>query len=147
MSTTYKQIKTIQEFIGAIRLRVDVFIKEQQCAPGWEPDEEDKVSEHFIALVDRKIVGTARVRRPNPEEIKIERMAIDKGFRGKGVGDGLLRYVIKQTMRSKPKRIWMQAQTHAQAFYEKCGFHAVSKPYDLYGIEHVDMELMVLDKK
>ena len=147
MTITYKQVKTTTEFIDTIRLRVDVFIKEQQCAPGWEPDEEDKVSKHFIALVDSKIVGTARVRYPDHGEVKIERMAVDKAYRGKDIGEGLLRYVIGQAKKSKPKRTWMQAQTRAQGFYEKCGFHAVSKPYDLYGIEHVDMELMLFDKK
>lgn len=139
MTVKYKQVKTIKEFIDAVQIRVEVFIKEQQCKPGWEPDEEDKTSKHFIAKVDNKIVGTARTRQPNQGDVKIERMVIDKSYRGKGVGEGLLRYIIRHTKKSK--RIWMQAQTQAQTFYEKCDFHVVSKPYDLWGIEHVDMEL------
>ena len=37
-----------------------------------------------------------------------------------------------------PKKIWMQSQVQAQGFYEKCGFMAAFKPYDLYGIKHID---------
>lgn len=145
MNVSYKHVDSIKEFIGAIRLRIDVFIKEQHCKPGWEPDEEDKISKHYIALVGNKIVGTARVRQSKREEIKIERMVIDKKYRGKGIGEGLVRYIIIQTKKSKPKRIWIQAQVHAQTFYEKCGFCTVSKPYDLWDIQHIDMELIPLD--
>lgn len=145
MKVSYKQVDSIKEFIDAIRLRVDVFIKEQGCEPGWEPDEEDKISKHYIALVGNKIVGTARVRQSKRREVKIERMIIDKRYRGKGIGEGLVYYIVMQTKKSKPKRIWMQAQIHAQTFYEKCGFRIISKPYDLWGIQHIDMELIPLD--
>ena len=145
MNINYKQVDSIKEFIDAIRLRIDVFIKEQRCEPGWEPDEEDKTSKHYIALVGNKIVGTARVRQSKRGETKIERMVIDKRYRGKDIGEGLVRYIIIQTKKLKPKRIWMQAQVHAQTFYEKCGFRTISKPYDLWGVQHIDMELIPLD--
>ena len=55
MKVAYKEVKTINEFIDAIRIRADVFIIEQKCQPGWEPDEEDKDSKHFIAIVEKKL--------------------------------------------------------------------------------------------
>ena len=137
----YKEIEKVDEFIDAIRIRVDVFIKEQKCEPGWEPDEDDKKSRHFIAIVDNKIVATARVRETESKEYKIERMATKKKYRKKGVGKGLVDYIINDINKLNPKRIWMQSQVRAQKFYEMCGFKAVSKPYDLYGIKHIDMEL------
>ncbi len=51
-----KEIETIPELIDAIRLRVEVFIKEQGFAPGWEPDEDDKFSRQFVAVVQNKVV-------------------------------------------------------------------------------------------
>ena len=137
----YKEIEKISEFIDAIRIRVDVFIKEQKCEPGWEPDEEDKKSRHFIAILDNKIVATARVRETRKNEYKIERMATKKEYRKKGIGKGLVEYIIKNISKQKPKRIWMQSQVRAQKFYETCGFKTISKPYNLYGIKHIDMEL------
>jgi len=142
MKTVYKRVDSITEFIDAIRIRVEVFIKEQKCRSGWEPDEEDKLSDHYIAIVNNEIVATTRVREINNHEFKIERMAIKKEFRNKGIGRGLVMYILKQINKLKPRRIWIQAQLQAREFYEKCGFKAISKPYNLYdlGIPHVDME-------
>jgi len=140
MSIDYKVIETISEFIDAIRIRVDVFIKEQKCEPGWEPDEEDKNSKQYIAIVDSKIVATARMRETGVKEFKIERMATIKEFRNKGITKGLVEFIINSVKGLGPKKIWMQSQVQAQKFYERCGFEAVSKHYDLHGIPHVDME-------
>ena len=138
----YKEVEKINEFIDAIRIRVDVFIKEQKCQPGWEPDEDDKISKHFIAIVNNKIVATARVRITGNKECKIERMATEKKFRKKGIGKGLVQYIVNHIRRQNPKSIWVQSQVRAQKFYETCGFKAVSKKYDLYGIKHIDMKLV-----
>src|SRR3989338_10338853 len=136
----YKEIEKIEEFVDAIRIRVDVFIKEQKCEPGWEPDEDDKKSKHFIATVDNKIVATARVRETGNNEYKIERMATKKEYRKEGIGKGLVEHIIKNLRKLKPKRIWIQSQFQAQKFYEKCGFKIISKSYELYRIKHIDME-------
>lgn len=140
MRIKYKEIETIGEFIDAIRIRVGVFIVEQKFKPGWEPDNEDKISKQYIAVIDRVVVGTARLREILKGEQKIERMAIKKGYRNKGIGKGLVNYIILHESDQKPKIIWTQAQTRAQKFYEKCGFKTIFKPYNLYDIEHVDME-------
>src|SRR5438128_5632838 len=96
MNIKHKQIQTINEFIDAIRIRVDVFIIEQGCPPGWEPAEEDKVSQHYIALVDKEIVATVRLREYPQGVAKIETMVVKKEHRGKGIGVSLTRYVMKQ---------------------------------------------------
>lgn len=139
MKATYKEVKLISEFIDAIRIRIDVFIVEQKCKPGWEPDEEDKASRHFIAVADGKVVSTLRIEVID-DGIKIERMATKKEYRGMDISKGLVEFVLKEIKKIKPKRIWMEAQVQAQEFYEKCGFKAVSSAYDLYGIPHLKME-------
>lgn len=139
MKIIYKEVKSIKEFVDAIRIRVDVFIIEQKCQPGWEPDEEDKISRHFIAVADNKIVSTLRIREVE-DGIKIERMATDKEYRGKNISKGLIEFVLKEIKKLKPKRIWMEAQVQAKEFYEKCGFKTNSESYDLYGIPHINME-------
>ncbi len=140
MDVKYKEVKTINEFIDSIRIRVDVFVKEQGFQPGWEPDEEDKTSKHFIATCGGIIVSTARYREAAKREIKIERMATLKGYRGKNIGKGLLEFMLRDIKRLKPKRVWVRSQVQAQPFYEKCGFVAVSKPFDKYGVLHIDMD-------
>lgn len=141
MKIAYKKISSLSEFIEAIRIRVDVFIIEQKCRPGWEPDNEDKVADHYVAILNDEIVATARVREINKKEYKIERMAVKKVFRNKGIGKGLVNYVVNEIVKNNHGKIWLQAQVQAQQFYEKCGFRAISEKYDLYNlnIPHVDM--------
>ena len=142
MKIKYKEVETINEFIDSIRLRVDVFIKEQGFQPGWEPDEDDKLSKHFIGIVDNMIVATARCRETAKGEIKIERMVTKKEYRGKGIGKGLVDYMLKKINSGTPKRIWLRSQVQSQLFYEKCGFKPVSKPFDMYGVPHIDMDYL-----
>jgi len=140
MEAQYKEVETINEFIDAIRLRVDVFIKEQGFQPGWEPDEDDKISKHFIAVSDGQIVSTARFRETSKGEIKIERMVTKKEYRGKGIGIGLVKYMINKIAKLKPKRIWLRSQVQSQKFYEQCGFKTVSESFDMWGVPHIDMD-------
>lgn len=142
MNVIYREAKSINDFIDLIRVRVDVFIVEQKCPAGWEPDELDKKSIHFIAILDHEIVATARLREEPKNTAKIERMAVRKEHRGKGIGSGLTKYVLNQALKKGFKKILIQAQLHAQKMYEKAGFKMTSKPYDLWnlGIAHVDME-------
>lgn len=140
MNPIYKKVTSIKEFIDAIRLRVDVFIKEQGFEPGWEPDEDDKNAHHYIALVDNTTVATARWRETSSLEIKIERLATKKEFRGKGIAKGLLAYMLTDIKQYNPKKIWLNSQCHAQKFYEKCGFIPVSETFDMHGTPHIEME-------
>ncbi len=140
MSTHYQKIHSIPEFIDAIRLRVDVFIIEQGFKPGWEPDEDDKISEHYAAIAGGKIVCTARVRETVRGEFKIERMVTAKEFRSKGVGRGLVAFILSELKAHAPKRIWLRSQVRSQKFYEKCGFTSVTAPFEMWGVMHIDME-------
>ena len=140
MNVIYKKVETINEFIDTIRIRVDVFIKEQGFQPGWEPDEDDKKSKHFIAIVDNEIVSTARFREMDKDEIKIERMVTKKEFRSKQIGKGLVEFMLNEIKKTKPKKIWLRSQVQSQPFYEKCNFKATSEPFDMWGIQHIDLE-------
>ena len=145
MEIKYKKITSIDEFIDAIRIRVDVFIKEQECPPGWEPDELDKDSQHYVATVKGKIVATARLREDPHGIAKLERMSVLKEFRGNGIAVGLTSFIVSQAKKQGYKKIWMQAQEQVKRVYQKAGFTVTSNPYDLWnlGIIHVDMELIV----
>jgi predicted GNAT family N-acyltransferase len=129
------------ELIDAIRIRVDVFILEQGCPVGWEPDEFDKVAFQFVALLDGKVVGTARLRQDEPGSWKIERMAVDVGHRRMGVGSLLTRTLTASASARGATRLWLEAQTHARGVYEAAGFVADSAEYNLYGLDipHVYM--------
>jgi predicted GNAT family N-acyltransferase len=136
-----KEANTIPDFIDAIRLHVEVFIKEQGFQPGWEPDEDDKHPRHFIATEQGTAVAACRFSETAPGELKIERMAVAKEHRANGIGRVLLERIIEEIKKQHPMRIWLRSRVRSQFFYEKCGFRPISAPFDLYGVQHVDMGL------
>ncbi len=133
-----KQIKTLPEFAEAVRLRLEVFYKEQKVDPLIEMDQFDKSAYHFIALQKKKVIGTGRVRIYN-KKAKIERIAIDKRFRHKGIGTKLTRFMINFVRKKHISNIVLHAQCYAKEFYEKLGFKAVGKTFNEAKIKHIKM--------
>jgi predicted GNAT family N-acyltransferase len=138
-----RRIESVNDFIDAIRIRVAVFIQEQKCPPGWEPDEDDKSAEGFVAIRSGRIVGTARLIERELGALKIERMAVLAAHRRQGVGSALTEALVRRAHERGFSRLWMEAQSHAADLYHRCGFHRRSPeeydPYDI-GIPHVIME-------
>ena len=135
-----REAKSQADIIGAIRLRVEVFMLEQGFSLDDEIDSQEGIARHFVAVAGDKVIATARVRKTGPKELRIERMAVSKASRGSGVGTTLLRFVLGKLKKEKPKRIWLSAEVQARKFYEKNGFAAVSEPYDECGIAHIAMD-------
>src|SRR5580704_12821540 len=97
---TCKKVTTISEFVDAIRIRAEVFIIEQKCPPGWEPDEMDKVAGRFVAIADTgAIVATARLCKEATGALKLERMAVKKEYRGQGAGQALTDYIVSEALK------------------------------------------------
>ena len=74
--------------------------------------------------------ATGRVRRNMPEPIPvmiIGRLAVDRGYQGRGVGVGLLRDAVLRTLQAAAiggiRAILVHAiSEEARRFYERCGF-------------------------
>jgi predicted GNAT family N-acyltransferase len=123
------------------RIRSKVFVEEQQCPPEFEWEHEEE-SIHFLATVDGVAAGTARWRRTE-EGYKLQRFAVLKGFRGKGVGLALVKAVVND-LPAEAEYIYLHSQVQACALYEKCGFQKEGPEFDEVGIRHYRM---VLDPK
>ncbi len=115
---------------------------EQEVTPEEEYDDFEQESTHFLALADGVPAGTARWRF-TPKGIKLERFAVLKSMRGKGVGQALVQAVLADIEiedESKGKRLYMHAQLPAVALYEKFGFQRVGDIFKECDIEHYKME-------
>lgn len=116
-----------------------VFIEEQKVPVDLEWDEKDTQAIHWLALNEMKQpIGCARLVNHH-----IGRMAVLKDWRGKGVGDALLKAAVTQCKIAGKQEVVLSAQTHAISFYEQQGFSVVSKPYLDANIWHVDMVLNI----
>src|SRR6476646_922911 len=54
-----RPVQSHQEFLGALRVRVKVFVEEQGGPPEDEPDGWDAAARQFVVLVGEEVVGTA----------------------------------------------------------------------------------------
>jgi predicted GNAT family N-acyltransferase len=128
---------------GDIRnIRQKVFVEEQSVPPELEWDATDEIADHFLAVLpDNTPAGVARLFSTLGETGHIGRMAILPEFRGRGIGEALLRHLITESA-GQYQELKLSAQQHAIAFYHRAGFHVCSEPYDDAGIPHLDMRCL-----
>jgi len=103
----------------AFDIRRKVFIEEQNVSEEEEFEFEEE-SVHFLIYDKRKPLGTAR-HRFTDKGVKLERFALLKEGRGKGLGYDLLRFVLTDA-RQYAKPIYLNAQVSAVDFYKQQGF-------------------------
>jgi len=126
------------EIEKALKIREEVFIKGQSVSPKREIDGLDKTSEHAIVYLNKKPIGTARIRILD-SKIKLERIAILEEARGEGLGICLMDFLIKYCKNKKTKEIYMHAQYYLLDFYSKFGFKQRGDIFLDAGIKHVEM--------
>ncbi|HET8858920.1 GNAT family N-acetyltransferase [Marivirga sp.] len=139
-----KVVETEEELKQIFAIREEVFVKEQKVAPEEEYDEFEEISTHFIATDDNgNSCGTARWRFTE-KGIKLERFAVLKNYRGKGIGQALVKAVIdhvRENPQSKGKKMYMHAQIPAITLYSRFGFKKVGEQFEECNIMHYQMEL------
>ena len=135
----FKQASGKSELDGSFAVRRKVFIGEQKIAREDEWDGLEDVCLHFIAKQGKRIIGTARLRFPEPGHAKIERMAVLKSYRRLGVGAGIL-VLVEQAIKNKGiAETELHAQITAVPFYLACGYREAGAHFCEAGIEHVRM--------
>lgn len=121
----------------AQRIRFTVFVDEQRVPPELEMDEHDATSVHALAFSDGAAVGTGRLLLDG----HIGRMAVLKQWRGRGVGQAMLRALIDAGRQRGDRDLVLNSQVHALAFYAAEGFKAEGPVYEEAGIPHQVMRL------
>ena len=131
------------ELYDILRFRQEIFVVEQKS---WYLDADglDQSSLHLLVLDKGILIGYLRLTPPGKKypETSIGRVSIDKGYRGKKLGDHLLIMGIekgKEAYGSGSYRI--SAQEYLISYYEKHGFKVQGNPYDEDGIPHIEMLL------
>lgn len=138
------QLSTTQLY-QLLKLRVDVFVVEQQC-PYSDLDNKD-IKEgvmHLIGYLDDEVVACARLMAPgiNYDNVSIGRVATKESHRGNGLGHELVIECLNQCQLLWPDAtIDIGAQQYLCDFYRKHGFVAISDMYLEDDIPHIDMRL------
>ena len=111
MSFKIQLVKTEDDYQRILAVRRKVFIEEQNVSEEIEIEHE-KEAVHFLALDNNDCVGTGRWRKTDIG-YKMERFAVLKHLRGKGVGKELVNFILNQIIPYKNnyiKQIFFQHQ-------------------------------------
>jgi predicted GNAT family N-acyltransferase len=114
-------------------VRRAVFIDEQRIAENLEWDEVDAACVHALAEEGAAVpIGCGRLL----PDGHIGRMAVLASWRGRGVGDALLRALIEAARARGHARAILNAQVQAIPFYARHGFAPQGPAFDEAGIPH-----------
>ena len=103
----------------AQKVRIEVFVIEQNVPVELEWDEGDEVSTHAVAYDEQgQPVATGRLL----PDGHIGRMAVSQSLRGQGIGKQVLIALLEQARQDGHQALVLHAQTHAVPFYERQGF-------------------------
>ena len=129
----------------AMRLRMQVFVREQGIPVEIEADEFDVTSLHAVAINGLGMcVATGRML-PSANEatrsdvMRIGRMAVARPLRGTQLGRQVLDALVDAAQRHGKRQVELHAQRTAENFYRRAGFTVVGEPYEEAGIAHISM--------
>lgn len=122
----------------SFKIRKEVFVIEQNCPPEIEYEFEE-VSTHFLLKFDGKPICTSR-HRTTKDGVKLERFAVLKKYRKKGIGHKILQFMLEDLKEFKGL-IYMHAQIDVIPFYEKMGFVKRGGRFEEAFIMHYKMVL------
>ena len=138
---------TAEELFDIYKLRVSVFVVEQEC-PYQEVDDFDKLSFHVIMKEDDEIVAYLRVLPAGTvfDEVSFGRVISTR--RRQGIGTE----IVKQGIRVAKEKfgadiITIEAQVYVRELYDKLGFVQTSEEFLEDGIPHIQMQLQCTTRK
>ena len=132
---------SVQELHDLLKLRVDVFVVEQNCAY-HEIDGKDPSSIHILGKINDRMVAYARIIPSATGLPHVGRVIVDQDHRGKGIARELMSFTLEELKkRTGSKSSALAAQAHLERFYSGFGYRRTSDEYLWDGIPHVDMEL------
>jgi predicted GNAT family N-acyltransferase len=116
-------------------VREQVFVREQAVPIELEWDEFDPLCQHVVAEAAGQAIGTGRLL----PDGHIGRMAVLKSWRGRGVGSALLETLLRLARDRGIRRVRLNAQSRAVAFYRRHGFVTEGEEFLEAGIRHRSM--------
>jgi predicted GNAT family N-acyltransferase len=135
----YKITTDKEELAGALSIRRQVFVKEQDVPDEIVTDGRDPEALHIVVKEANRVIGTARIMFTEERCAKLERMAVLKGYRGRGIGKAIVSFFIREMRKRGVKQAVLHAQHQAAGFYKSCGFRETGTPFLEAGIRHLKM--------
>lgn len=128
-------------FHGLVRLRINVFVVEQQC-PYEELDgrDTDPQTRHVWATDRGAVIGYLRLLTETDGRRRIGRVCVATSHRGRGVAGELVSEALQLARDEAPDaHVVLHAQSYLASWYEQQGFAVDGEQFVEDGIPHVPM--------
>ncbi len=136
--SVFKVVTTQDELLKAFCVRSIVFIEEQTCSYAIEHDELDYSAVHVLGEDGGEPFAAGRIRFFG-EYAKLERIAVRKRWRERGLGHELVEFMIARAEELGFKRLKMHAQAYLCEFYRRHGFEIHGEMFQEANIDHYAM--------
>lgn len=140
---TFSQLTT-DELYDFLKLRVDVFVVEQECYYS-DLDDLDRHPDvrHIFCYEDNQMLGYCRILPPAlvyDDKSAIGRVIVSELARGRKLGYELMALANQQVDELWPEAdCKISAQEHLKHFYQKLGFEQITDMYLEDNIPHIGM--------
>lgn len=152
-----------QAFQQVLKLRLEVFVQEQQISLEEELDGNDESAWHFlmtgslpesppiaqahastipVVLATGRLISYQEGCQMRPVA-KLGRIAVQREWRGCGAGERLVREILKTVSEEGYEQVILDAQTSVLPFYEKLGFIKEGDAFLDANILHYRMRLLL----
>lgn len=119
---------TVDELFAILKLRAEVFNTEQK-SDYCDPDDSDPVARHVFAVDHGRVVAYGRYFGIK-KDVTFGRVVIAKDFRGRGLGNELVKQLLNGIRLHYPHQpIMIHAQSYVQQLYAKFGFQATGREF------------------
>ena len=112
-------------------------------AKGSERDNYEDGAVHLVAMCDRKIIASARLRELSPGLGNISYVAVLPEFQNQGIGTKMIQTLITKAQAKNLKTLRLKSRINAIKFYQRIGFSEQGNPFDFLGIPHIFMQLEI----
>ena len=136
----YKLVASNRDLKEAFEVRKKVFTEEQGTPEDLEFDNHDREALHMVVKDGERVIGTARVLFLTTNQAKIERMAILRPFRHRGIGRRIISFLNEELKNRHVEEVVLHAQYSIVAFYKSWGFEELGLPFWEVGIKHIKMQ-------
>lgn len=130
-------------YADALKIRKDVFVEEQGVSVEEEIDDLEDQTNHVVLYESAIPVATARIYDLGQGTYKVQRVAVQSAYRGKGYGKKLMEQVELNVKELGGQKITLGAQNTAIPFYEALNYSIEGVEFMDAGIPHHTMTKMI----
>lgn len=133
-----KIVKSQKELQQAYHVRNTVFVDEQKVPPEEEIDDYEQEAIHMVGYESTQPIAASRLRFVDVYG-KLERICVLKKYRGLSYGSQVINAMENEIKSNGYQKAKLNAQTHAEKFYQNLGYQTISDEFMDAGIPHVTM--------